>query len=278
MKIISLGLGLQSTAIYCMSSIGELPRADYAIFADPGKEKTDTYLYLEYLRKWSEGNNGIPIIENRDRNLYADLIEKTNSTKNRFASIPAFTLNDDGSRGMLRRQCTNEYKIVPVYQTIRRLYGLQPYKRTPETEIWHGITLDEIERMATPKHSWQINCYPLTGFKVTRGNSFEKLVWGIPKYRSALHDWYNTNSIKIPPKSACVFCPYQSDRSWADLKKNNRTDFEHAVAVDRAIRDSTKKGIKNPTYLHESMKPLDQINFNVQSEIEWGECSGHCHT
>jgi len=40
MKVISLGLGVQSTALYYMSSMGELPRADYAIFADTGGEKT----------------------------------------------------------------------------------------------------------------------------------------------------------------------------------------------------------------------------------------------
>ena len=35
MKIISLGLGIQSTAMYLMSSLGLINRADYAIFADP---------------------------------------------------------------------------------------------------------------------------------------------------------------------------------------------------------------------------------------------------
>ena len=34
MKVISLGLGVQSTAVYMMSSLGRLPRADHAVFAD----------------------------------------------------------------------------------------------------------------------------------------------------------------------------------------------------------------------------------------------------
>ena len=43
MKIISLGLGIQSTAMYIMSSLGKIERADYAVFADPGAELPDTY-------------------------------------------------------------------------------------------------------------------------------------------------------------------------------------------------------------------------------------------
>ena len=44
MRIISLGLGVQSTAMYLMSSLGYIDRADYAIFADPGAELPDTCL------------------------------------------------------------------------------------------------------------------------------------------------------------------------------------------------------------------------------------------
>ena len=49
MKIISLGLGVQSTAMYMMSSLKYIDRADHAIFADPGAELPQTYKILEYL-------------------------------------------------------------------------------------------------------------------------------------------------------------------------------------------------------------------------------------
>ncbi|MCK7559340.1 hypothetical protein MKQ70_31995 [Chitinophaga sedimenti] len=111
MTIISLGLGVQSVALYYMSSLGQLPRADYAIVADTGREKTATYAYLDKLMIWAKANNGIDIIVRSEKNLYADLLEGQNSGKKRFASIPAYTQNSDGSQGMLRRQCTNEYKI-----------------------------------------------------------------------------------------------------------------------------------------------------------------------
>ena len=50
-KFISLGLGVQSTALYYMSSLGELPRVDAAIFADLGREKIETMKYMENLRE-----------------------------------------------------------------------------------------------------------------------------------------------------------------------------------------------------------------------------------
>ena len=40
MKIISLGVGVQTAGLYYMSSMGFIERCDYAIFADTGGEKT----------------------------------------------------------------------------------------------------------------------------------------------------------------------------------------------------------------------------------------------
>ena len=54
MKIISLGLGVQSTALCMMSSLGRIDRADHAIFADPGGELPQTYQILEYLTEACE--------------------------------------------------------------------------------------------------------------------------------------------------------------------------------------------------------------------------------
>ena len=69
MKIISLGLGIQSTAMYIMSSLGQIDRADHAIFADPGAELPDTYKLWDYLNIWKERNNGIPLVKKR-KSLY----------------------------------------------------------------------------------------------------------------------------------------------------------------------------------------------------------------
>ena len=64
LKVISLGMGVQSTALYLMSSMGyKVPRADFAIFADPQAEHPKTYKILDWLLDWKEKNNGIEIIK-----------------------------------------------------------------------------------------------------------------------------------------------------------------------------------------------------------------------
>ncbi len=277
MKIISLGLGVQSTAMYYMSCMGELPRCDYAIFADLGKEKKKTIQYLKYLQGWQKENNGIPIIVIRAKNLYKDLLNSENLTGQRFSSIPAFTKNEDNSVGMLRRQCTNEYKIEQVDKAIRNILNVKVILRQ-QIEIWKGISLEEIERLSVPNTNWKIHVYPFCKYRVTTKDT-NKLSFGILRTRNDIINWYAFNNLPIPPKSSCVFCPYQSDAAWYDMKINEPSDFKAAVRVDKAIRNSTKKGILSQAFLHDSCKPLDEIEFNAGLPDLWhGECSGACHT
>jgi hypothetical protein len=272
-----LGLGVQSTALYYMASMKELPAADIAIFADVGRESTATYGYMDYLKNWQVNNSGIPISVCRHKNLYEDLIYT--SGKTRFASVPAFTKNGDGSTGMLRRQCTYEYKIKQVDDHIRdKIYGLPKGARRPKTNVCIGITLDEAERMSIPRERWKVNVYPFLGLKVDSWGNVEHIPWSIPMDRTAVLNWYRLKGLPVPPKSSCVFCPYQSDSTWAERKANSPEDFNAAVKVDEAIRNSTKQGINNPVFLHRSCTPLKDVVFDSSQKSEWGECSGTCHT
>ena len=275
--VISLGLGVQSTALYYMASMKELPAADLAIFADPGRESTATYGYLDYLKDWQRSNNGIPIMVCGEKSLYHDLVYTSGT--NRFASIPAFTKNTDGSTGMLRRQCIYEYKIKQVDDHIRdEIYRLPKGARSPKTNICIGIILDEAERMSITRESWKINVYPFLGLKVDYKGNVERIPWSIPMDRNSVLNWYRLKGLPIPPKSSCVFCPYQSDATWAARKQHAPDDFAGAVRVDEAIRNSTKQGINNPVFLHRSCTPLKDVVFNSAEKSEWGECSGTCHT
>ena len=259
MKIISLGAGVQSTTLYLMSSVGDLPRADHAIFADPGAEHPETYKLLGWLRAWQEKHGGIPIHHLRDKNLYADLVNRTNSTGQRFAPVPAVTA---GGNGRLRRQCTKEYKIEPIIRKIREIYGLRPRQRMKETEIWLGISLDEIERMKEsrlPSIQYQ---YPLIEKEMTRGGCMK---------------WLRRHGFPVPVKSSCVFCPYQSDARWKHLKLNHPQQWDKDVLVDRPIRDSSKRGVNDPIFLHRSGIPLETVVFGNQLDLFTEECEeGYC--
>ena len=247
MKVISLGLGVQSTAMYLMSSKNMIERADHAIFADPGAESTRTYEILEYLQDWAKYNDGIPIHVTNEKNLYKGLLENKSYTGRRAVLVPAFTGN---GTGMLMRQCTPDYKIFPVLQTIRKIQGIKPRKRMKPVDIWLGISLDEIERMKISQQSNLTYVYPLIDGRMTRGDCLR------------IFKRYN---FPIPPKSSCVFCPYHSDKHWKDMKDNSRKDWEIAVQVDDEIRWNTK--LREPIYLHRSCVPLKNVQFADQQEL-----------
>ena len=274
-NIISLGMGVQSTALYFQSSMGEIPRADLAIFVDPGKEKTQTLEYHHFLEDWRSKNNGIPIKVVSKKNLFVDLLNKDENK--RFASIPCFTKDpENGKVGMLRRQCTNEYKIMQVDKAISEYYGLKKYARRPKTAVWLGITVDEVDRISYPKSAWKINVFPYLNYH-TSSNNVSKSVKYFDNYvnRNDLYAWYKNNNLPIPIKSGCVFCPFQSDFNWYDLKENYPEDFEAAIEVDIAIRNDPKsKGRER--FLHKSCVPLNQVKFNQEDQTSLGDCFGHC--
>jgi hypothetical protein len=248
MKIISLGLGVQSTAMYFLSSVNMIERADYAVFADPGAELPRTYEILEMLQDWAKYNNGIPIHVTNERNLLQDIMKAQNSRGVRLASIPAFT----ESGGMIMRQCTGEYKIQPVIKKVRELHGLKPRQRMPKTEMWLGITLDEIQRMKISQLPRINYIYPLIEQRMSRSDCMKT---------------FKRFNFPIPPKSSCVFCPYHSDKNWKEIKEKLPEEWEKCVEIDNTIRDATKKGLNDKLYLHRSLTPLEKVQFADQQEL-----------
>jgi len=120
MKIISLGAGVQSTALLVMSDRGEIDRADYAVFADTGAEPKKVYEWLDFI----ESKVSIPIVRCAKGNLYDDIM-----AGGRTASLPLHTLKEDGTHGMVMRQCTFDYKIMPIQKAVRELMGYKKYQR-----------------------------------------------------------------------------------------------------------------------------------------------------
>ena len=255
MKIISLGLGVQSTALYLMSSMGIIDRADYAIFSDPGSEHRETYDLEKWLIGWQKENDGIPIKIVRN-SIYNDLMERKKDPKHRVASLPLFA---KGGAGKIMRQCTSEYKIQPVVKMTRKLLGLKPRKRMLPVEMWLGISLDEVQRL---KESGQYNItyrYPLIQEFMSRADCINFL---------------KENDFPIPTKSACVFCPFHSDKFWKSLKKGGGEEWNTAIEVDDIIREHPS--MKEKLYIHRSCVPLKDVDFESQLDMFEEECEGYC--
>src|SRR5438270_434661 len=103
-----MGFGVQSVTIAAMACLGDLPMPDISVFADPGWESADTYAYKAWFTEWAAAR-GLKSITVTKGNIREDAL---NAAK-RFASMPLWTLLG-GKRGMLRRQCTREYKVEVV--------------------------------------------------------------------------------------------------------------------------------------------------------------------
>jgi hypothetical protein len=115
LRILSLGAGVQSSALALMIEKGEVPMVDAAIFADVKGEPKAVYEWLAYLKTQI---TKFPIHVVTWRNLKQDILD---ATKGEYKAFPApfFTKNvETGKKGMLRRQCTADYKIKPVVQKL----------------------------------------------------------------------------------------------------------------------------------------------------------------
>lgn len=260
-KILSLGMGVQTTALYYMSCLDDCERPDLAIFADTGAEHPGTLEHLEILLEWQRQNDGVPVRVISVKNILADIRAKQNSTGQRWASIPAFA---GKGKMRMRRQCTSEYKINQVITGLRDWYGLKKGQWLPTSEMWLGITLDEAHRMKPSQNPRIVRAYPLIDLNFTRHECA---------------GWLEKHGFKVPPKSACIICPFKSDHSWRQLKQIQPEEFKKAVEIDRTIRDMSKHGIVNPIYLHRSCEPLDAIEFKSDLFDSFGnECEGICGT
>jgi hypothetical protein len=269
--ILSLGAGVQSTALYLLDLDGDLDiKFDYAIFADPGDEPVAVYKHLEWLKTLG----GAPLLVRSQGCLGDDILKGQNSTGQRFSPIPAFTKGADGGVGQLRRQCTSEYKINVVERTIRRdILKLKPRQRVPkDVKIWQyvGFSTDEAGRAARARgrfnsRGWTDIGFPLIEDGMTRRDCMNYLETRVPHH---------------VPRSACVYCPYKSNREWLSLKKAGGQDWERAVEIDEALRQEGtfyNRNMKADIFLHRSCKPLDECSFDEdQMHLFDLECEGGC--
>ena len=215
LRVLSLGAGVQSTTVLLMALRGEFPeKPDCAIFADTGWEPAAVYEHLAWL-ECEARRGGIPVHRVSAGNLKQDLLDAVAGRRKRVANPPFYVRNRDEAReyatpdrgGMLWRGCTKEYKIDPIRRTIRALAeGLTGSSRLPAgcIEQWFGISLDEWRRMRRSAVAYIVNRYPLVDARLTRSDCI---------------DWLKRNGYHVPPKSACLGCPYHSDATWRAMKR-----------------------------------------------------------
>jgi hypothetical protein len=248
LRVLSLGAGVQSSALALMIHKGKIPMVDCAIFADTQAEPPKVYEWLKFIKK----TVNYPVHIVTWRNLEQDVLDASEGKYQAF-TIPFYTKNKETEqKGMLMRQCTADYKIKPVTKKVRELLGYKKGERVDlkevKVEMLLGISTDELRRMRMNRLRYIDNQYPLINdFGMSRQDCIA---------------WMKDNGYPMPTKSACYFCPFHSQSTWKEIKENDPKLFEKAVQMDKQIRDQEKYKIKNKfkdeLFLHRSCEPLDK--------------------
>jgi hypothetical protein len=276
-RFISLGAGVQSSTLvemYVQGDLGDKP-LDGVIFADTGDEPEWVYKQVNYLSERLK-TTPTPLVIVSTGSLIDDIM----TGKKRFASMPLWVISKDtGLPGMLRRQCTSEYKIQPIRSYILNWLlerdhahivsrPSRPANRRvkPGTLVTQhiGISLDEFERACQSERDpkWVHNDYPLISKRMRREDCVKYL---------------QERGLRVPNKSSCKRCPYHDDPYWLSLPPN---DFEEACVFDDWIRtpEGRKRlNISGLAYLHRSCQPLRAVVFKPNAPDVVKPCV-HCMT
>ena len=265
---------MQSTALALMSCANKLikegranefnftytekvPIYDVIVFCDLGLEPSwvmDQVYFIQQACEWA----GIPfyILES---NLYEDYLD--NFGMNRVVSIPFWSVDEDGKKGKMMRNCTLEYKITLIQNFVRwQLLGYKKGVRTkPEDikahEMHLGFSKEEERRCKENPHKMFVNKFPLCEMNLVRADNYAyiKDVWGL-----------DTKA------SACCFCPFHTNYFFQFIKKNNYDEYEKTVEFDQMLEEkqpNTK--IRSKLYISKSRKRIKDL---LPEECQDKEC------
>lgn len=264
LRVLSLGAGVQSTTLLLAAADGKVgPMPDVAIFADTEDEPQEVY---DHLGRLVAMRLPIPIEIVSAGSIRKQMLGwAAGETEHANGRPPLFVEDARGKVGMTRRQCTQDWKIVPIERRIRELLGLKKGARGPKepvVEQWIGISTDESHRMKPAYTRWIYKRYPLIEADKNRRDCVA----------------YCSERGVMPPKSACRMCPFHTDAEWQRLKVDAPADFEAACEVDDSLREG-RTTLRGTPYLHRSCQPLRAVDFtaSLPEPLAWlGECEGMC--
>lgn len=253
-RVLMLGAGVQSSTM------------DMILFGDTGNEPEWVYKQLEYLKKRVEVDYvdkwklaPIPfLVVQKDG---TEGIQEDAFKAHRFPTMPVFTKNTKtGKISMLRRQCTNDYKIQPVDDAVRTWLmqrglakrdaaGRRIVSRDIYIDYYMGISTDEAERQAQGRVGWKRLVYPLIENDMSREDC---------------HAYLHEHNLPIPKKSSCKICLYHENMYWYALSTEHPSVFEEVCCFDDGLRDGSMyftRQLYTEAYLHRSGVPLRDIDF-----------------
>jgi hypothetical protein len=248
-NIISLGGGVQSSAMALMAAKGEItPMPQAAIFADTQGEPRAVYAWLGWLEKQ------LPFPVHRvtagslaEMEMQLRVSKKSGRTYKK-SEIPAFGKNPDGSKGIMGRKCTRDFKIQPIKVKAREICAVKRGQKIVTVTQWIGISYDEMGRATASRETWSQTRFPLLEMQIDREGCLK---------------WMRDNGYPEPPRSACLFCPFHSDHEWQRIKDGPQDEWQSVIDFEKKLQETATKCqvIRSVPYLHPSLKLIDQVEF-----------------
>jgi hypothetical protein len=160
-RTLSLGAGVQSTAVLLLAREGRIPPFEEIIFADTGDEPVAVYEHLDRL-------DAVATITRVTAGRLSDTVKAT------FVPIPLYQRG-----GMGQRQCTYQFKLRPIRTRLRTFGRL--------VDLSVCISTDEILRAKDSGLKWCRNVFPLLDLGWSRQDCLAYLAdaWPWPVPRSA---------------------------------------------------------------------------------------------
>lgn len=254
-----------------MAARGDIEAPHCAIFADTQSEPAAVYRHLD----WLEGQLPFPVHRVTVGSLRDAMT--AGDVKRTWGRPPLFVRNrKTGAVGFTNRQCTQDYKLIPIRRKVRELLGMKPgqqarvflgLKRSDPVpaivEQWIGISTDEIVRLKASREPWVQNRHILVEARMSREDC---------------KCWLLDRQYPIPPKSACAFCPYHTNTMWRDIRDNDPEAWAMALEVDEAVSRGLP-GLKEGGFLHRSLKRLADAPIDAEDVPGFdfaNECEGVC--
>lgn len=281
-NVLSLGAGVQSSCLALMAAKGEIsPTPDFAVFADTGAEPDEVYEWLETLEKLiQKSENPFPIFTVKHGDLeQATLKPVISQGKGKKPTgetylkriIPMFGILPSGEKtAAIGRACTADFKIKPIHKFIRNKCEIKRAQKEATVTEWIGISWDEIQRAKDSRLPYMQKRYPLLEMRINRTSCLA---------------WMANNNFPTPPRSACYFCPFHSDKEWRRLRDKDPKHFKKAIDYDKQLRKAFidhDKFTDMTMFLHNSCVPLGEIDFDNdedKGQQVWdfqAECEGMC--
>lgn len=229
-EILSYGGGVQTIAMCVLVAQGKLPRPDYVIAADTGREMPTTWEYADKVAR--------PLLASVGLELH--IAPHTLATVDVYGNngdvlLPAYT-----DTGKLPTYCSNEWK-----QRVVRRYARQVLGTGTDLVNWIGFSLDEANRVKGDEG----RRYPLIDLMLTRADCEHViLAAGLP----------------LPAKSRCWMCPHQHNAEWREVRAIPAL-WRQAIELDQEIRENDERG---GVYLHPQRVPLEQADIDADDRRE----------